>query len=133
MMVMFFVCFISNSMTPAVYARQAEICPGFIIDDPQKSALSEGYRGGFTALYYAATCPGNDVLKRSDFKFDLPAKLIAQMPLEQRSASRLLRLRRSGGFADAMTLRSIEIIRSFPEIPLFMTLSALLPAVRAAR
>jgi S-adenosylmethionine:tRNA ribosyltransferase-isomerase len=89
-------------MTPAVYARQAEICPGFIIDDPQKSALSEGYRVGFTALYYAATCPGNDVLKRSDFKFDLPAKLIAQMPLEQRSASRLLRLRRSGGFADAM-------------------------------
>ena len=89
-------------MTPAVYARQAEICPGFIIDDPQKSALSEGYRGGFTALYYAATCPGNDVLKRSDFKFDLPAELIAQTPLEQRSASRLLRLRRSGGFADAM-------------------------------
>lgn len=89
-------------MTPAVYARQAEICPDFIIDDAQKSALSEGYRGGFTALYYAATCPGDDVLKRSDFKFDLPAKLIAQMPLEQRSASRLLRLRRSGGFADAM-------------------------------
>ncbi|GAB4392298.1 MAG: ABC transporter permease [Kiloniellaceae bacterium] len=32
-----------------------------------------------------------------------------------------------GGFVDALTLRSIEIIRSFPEIPLFMTLSALLP------
>ncbi|WP_193366808.1 ABC transporter permease [Pelagibius marinus] len=32
-----------------------------------------------------------------------------------------------GGFIDALTLRSIEIIRSFPEIPLFMTLSALLP------
>ena len=32
-----------------------------------------------------------------------------------------------GGFAAAITLRAIEIIRSFPEIPLFMTLSALLP------
>jgi len=32
-----------------------------------------------------------------------------------------------GGFVDAVTLRTIEIIRSFPEIPLFMTLSALLP------
>ena len=32
-----------------------------------------------------------------------------------------------GGFIDAVTLRAIEIIRSFPEIPLFMTLSALLP------
>src|SRR3546814_842089 len=32
-----------------------------------------------------------------------------------------------GGFIDALTLRTIEIIRSFPEIPLFMTLSALLP------
>ena len=32
-----------------------------------------------------------------------------------------------GGFVDALTLRTIEIIRSFPELPLFMTLSALLP------
>lgn len=32
-----------------------------------------------------------------------------------------------GGFTDAIILRAIEIIRSFPEIPLFMTLSALLP------
>ena len=32
-----------------------------------------------------------------------------------------------GGFIDALTLRAIEIIRSFPELPLFMTLSALLP------
>src|SRR3546814_1306076 len=32
-----------------------------------------------------------------------------------------------GGFIDALTLRTIEIIRSFPEIPLFLTLSALLP------
>ena len=33
-----------------------------------------------------------------------------------------------GGLVDNVTQRSIEIIRSFPEIPLFMTLSALLPA-----
>ena len=32
-----------------------------------------------------------------------------------------------GGFVDALTLCAIEIIRSFPELPLFMTLSALLP------
>src|SRR3546814_15264062 len=32
-----------------------------------------------------------------------------------------------GGFIDAVTLRTIEIIKSFPELPLFMTLSALLP------
>ena len=32
-----------------------------------------------------------------------------------------------GGFIDALTLRAIEIIKSFPELPLFMTLSALLP------
>ncbi len=33
-----------------------------------------------------------------------------------------------GGMVDNITQRSIEVIRSFPEIPLFMTLSALLPA-----
>jgi len=33
-----------------------------------------------------------------------------------------------GGLADNIVQRSIEIIRSFPSIPLFMTLSALLPA-----
>ena len=32
-----------------------------------------------------------------------------------------------GGFIDALILRTIEIIRSFPELPIFMTLSALLP------
>jgi peptide/nickel transport system permease protein len=32
-----------------------------------------------------------------------------------------------GGFIDALTLRAIEILKSFPELPLFMTLSALLP------
>lgn len=32
-----------------------------------------------------------------------------------------------GGMVDAVVLRIIELIRSFPELPLFMTLSALLP------
>jgi len=32
-----------------------------------------------------------------------------------------------GGWVDAIVLRLIELIRSFPELPLFMTLSALLP------
>ena len=41
-------------------------------------------------------------LKLSDFHFDLPPELIAQQPLAQRSASRLLRLdRHSGAVADA--------------------------------
>jgi peptide/nickel transport system permease protein len=33
-----------------------------------------------------------------------------------------------GGWIDSITQRVIEVIRSFPELPLFMTLSALLPA-----
>jgi peptide/nickel transport system permease protein len=33
-----------------------------------------------------------------------------------------------GGWIDNITQRVIEVIRSFPELPLFMTLSALLPA-----
>jgi S-adenosylmethionine:tRNA ribosyltransferase-isomerase len=36
-------------------------------------------------------------LKRSEFQFDLPPKLIAQLPLEQRSDSRLLRLSPGAG------------------------------------
>jgi peptide/nickel transport system permease protein len=33
-----------------------------------------------------------------------------------------------GGWVDNITQRVIEVIRSFPELPIFMTLSALLPA-----
>ncbi len=33
-----------------------------------------------------------------------------------------------GGWIDNITQRTIEVIRSFPELPIFMTLSALLPA-----
>ncbi|HSH26774.1 MAG TPA: tRNA preQ1(34) S-adenosylmethionine ribosyltransferase-isomerase QueA [Wenzhouxiangella sp.] len=36
-------------------------------------------------------------MKVSDFRFDLPERLIAQYPLRQRSASRLLHLERKGG------------------------------------
>ncbi len=33
---------------------------------------------------------GRDYLKTSDFNFDLPQELIAQTPIEDRSASRLM-------------------------------------------
>src|SRR5699024_2736116 len=36
-------------------------------------------------------------MKVSDFRFDLPERLIAQYPLRQRSASRLLHLERKSG------------------------------------
>jgi len=47
-------------------------------------------------------------MKRADFYYQLPAELIAQRPLEQRSASRLLCLdRQSGGLSD----------RNFSDLP----------------
>lgn len=39
-------------------------------------------------------------MKRTDFQYDLPAELIAQVPLEQRSASRLLCFDRHSGALD---------------------------------
>lgn len=39
-------------------------------------------------------------MQRSDFHFDLPEELIAQRPLAQRSASRLLQLSKRSGIAD---------------------------------
>ena len=39
-------------------------------------------------------------MKKSDFYFDLPEELIAQTPLEQRDASRLLLLNKDTGEID---------------------------------
>ena len=36
-------------------------------------------------------------MKRTEFQYDLPEELIAQLPLEKRSASRLLSLARQSG------------------------------------
>ena len=46
-------------------------------------------------------------LKKSDFYFDLPKELIAQDPLEDRSASRLLVLNRKTGAVEHHTFREI--------------------------
>ena len=46
-------------------------------------------------------------LKKSDFYFDLPQELIAQDPLEDRSASRLLVLNRKTGAVEHNTFREI--------------------------
>ena len=46
-------------------------------------------------------------LKKSDFYFDLPQELIAQDPLEDRSASRLLVLDRKTGAVEHHTFREI--------------------------
>lgn len=39
----------------------------------------------------------NDIMKRSDFYYDLPGELIAQDPLEDRTSSRLMRIHRESG------------------------------------
>ncbi|MDE7428155.1 MAG: S-adenosylmethionine:tRNA ribosyltransferase-isomerase, partial [Lachnospiraceae bacterium] len=46
-------------------------------------------------------------LKTSDFYFDLPQELIAQDPLEDRSASRLLVLHRETGAVEHHTFKEI--------------------------
>ncbi len=46
-------------------------------------------------------------LKISDFDYDLPAELIAQMPLEPRDASRLLVLQRAAGILEHRYFRDI--------------------------
>ncbi len=46
-------------------------------------------------------------LKKSDFYFDLPQELIAQDPLKDRSASRLLVLRRESGETEHRTFKDI--------------------------
>ena len=48
------------------------------------------------------------MLKRSDFYFELPKELIAQDPLEDRSASRLLVLDRETGAVSHHVFREVE-------------------------
>ena len=50
---------------------------------------------------------GDASLKLSDFQFDLPAELIAQQPLENRSDSRLLHITRSGGPLADLSFREL--------------------------
>ena len=49
-------------------------------------------------------------MQRSDFAFDLPPELIAQTPLAERAASRLLCLDRHDGFADRRFDAVIELL-----------------------
>ena len=46
-------------------------------------------------------------LRKSDFYFDLPQELIAQDPLEDRTSSRLLVLRRKTGEVEHRTFKEI--------------------------
>jgi S-adenosylmethionine:tRNA ribosyltransferase-isomerase len=50
---------------------------------------------------------GDMPLKLSDFQFDLPAGLIAQQPLENRSDSRLLHVSRTGGLLYDRSFRNL--------------------------
>ncbi len=56
-------------------------------------------------------------MKRQDFHFDLPAELIAQQPLAERSASRLLRVNRTSGELND---------RQFSDLPEFLRTGDLL-------
>jgi len=51
-------------------------------------------------------------VKKSDFHFDLPPELIAQVPLAERSASRLLHVRSGGALADRQVLDLPELLQS---------------------
>jgi len=48
-----------------------------------------------------------NVLKKSDFYFDLPEELIAQDPLDDRSSSRLLKLHKETGAVEHLVFRDI--------------------------
>ena len=66
-------------------------------------------------------------MKKSDFNFDLPKELIAQRPLPERSASRLLHLQRStGGIQDKNFNDFIDLIR--PEDLLIFNDTKVIPA-----
>ena len=42
-------------------------------------------------------CEGENIMKLSDFYYDLPEELIAQLPIEKRDESRLLVLDKDSG------------------------------------
>lgn len=50
-------------------------------------------------------------MQRSDFSFDLPAELIAQVPLPERAASRLLHLDAAGAIADRRFRDLADLLR----------------------
>ncbi len=55
-------------------------------------------------------------MKKSDFYYDLPEELIAQVPLQDRTASRLMVLNKESGeiqhrhFRDILTICSLETV-----------------------
>ena len=51
-------------------------------------------------------------MKRTDFAFDLPAELIAQAPLAERSASRLLSVDVSGEFSHLLFTDLVGLVSS---------------------
>ena len=53
-----------------------------------------------TPIMRGCAVPNETPVKKTDFDFDLPPELIAQAPLPERSASRLLHLQADGGRAD---------------------------------
>ena len=60
---------------------------------------------GFPA--YSSTLTRRLILKRTDFQFELPDRQIAQLPLPERSASRLLKLDRFGGAVTDMKFKDL--------------------------
>ena len=66
------------------------------------------------------------VMKKSDFYFDLPERLIAQHPLEQRDASRLMVLdRKDGSVAHRHFHDMIEYVKPGDCVVLSSTIRAL--------
>ena len=80
------------------------------------TSRASGRRGfgaseGFTYSSARASCRLFHILRKSDFNFDLPAALIAQVPRPERSARRLLCVEGSSG---ALT------DRQFTDLPTFL-------------
>ena len=63
--------------------------------------------------------PGDPILKRSDFNFDLPRELVAQKPLATRTDSRLLHLSRTGGQVSDRCFRDLPGLLSPGDLLVF--------------